>query len=96
MITREGVNMIKTKNRQLPVKAGKLIKDNNQKAILLNDSGKAFSTNLIIVEIWELCNGENSTESIISNIHSKFNTMKKNEILTIIEKLLKTELIKLF
>ncbi|EQC47206.1 PqqD family peptide modification chaperone [Bacteriovorax sp. Seq25_V] len=81
--------------KQIPVKSGKLIKNTENNFLLISNSGKAYSTNIVITEIWKLCNGENSTEAIINSIHLQFSKMKKSEIMSLLEKLLNTELIEL-
>ncbi len=79
-----------------PYKKGKLAKDQNDKLVLLNDNGRAFSTNDAVLVIWQLCTGDQSVKSICSGLKEHSNEPDfEYKVSLVIEKLKNADLIDL-
>ena len=77
-----------------PLKKGKLAKDQNERLILVNESGNAYSTNDAILVIWQLCSGEKTVLEICSDLkeHSSEPDFK-DKVIFIFDKLKNANLI---
>lgn len=65
-----------------PVRMGKVTKDKEGNPVLINPQGKAYAINEKIVRVWELLNGKNRPEDVISGLSSTYSLdqMRENEV----------------
>lgn len=73
-----------------PRKRGKLVKNNEEELLLINEEGKAFSTNDALVVTWQLCIGDKSVDQICRDLgkHATGDVkVMNNNIIQLIHKL---------
>lgn len=79
-----------------PKKRGKLVRNNEDELLLINDDGKAFSTNDALIVAWQLCLGDKNINQICQDLgrHATgdIEAMNKN-IIHLIHKLESADLI---
>ncbi len=52
----------------IPKKRGKLLRSQEDQLLLMNDSGKIFSTNKALVTTWQLCMGDKSVDQVCQGL----------------------------
>ena len=81
----------------MPLKDGKLVKQEDGSISLINEKEQGFMVNENIVDFWDDCDGKKTVNDLADNFSSKLNLPRQQveqEVVQLIQQLLEAELLK--
>jgi metal-sulfur cluster biosynthetic enzyme len=82
--------------KYMPMKTGKVTKQEDGSLVLVNEKGQGFMVNENIIEFWENCTGDHTINQLADNFSEKLGLPRQQveqEVVQLIQQLLEAELL---